>query len=182
MDQVMVRTETYFKCNADEAEFWVEKSFFSRILLPAQGRQGQETPREAVAIINTKGGLLQGGVSGGGGKRSYSGYILRAELKIFSDGRKDVSCRRKRRASAENKAISLSIKMNQVMGKPARGCFGAKYQELSFSYAMSMDRKASENIIVQLRMKNFGWEKTRHKWEKKENILNAANNWGRRMK
>lgn len=35
-------------------------------------------------------------------------------------------------------------------------CFGAEYQELSFSYDASMDIKAYENVIFQLLMKNFG--------------------------
>lgn len=41
---------------------------------------------DATVIINRRGVLYQGGIGGGKGRWSNSGYIFKAELKKFADG------------------------------------------------------------------------------------------------
>lgn len=82
-------------------------SFFNKVLPTALGRQGQEPQEVVVAIFNRMDGLYWGGVTGSDGKYSYSGYILKAQLKMFADKKNNASCGRQRKRSVGKTRLSV---------------------------------------------------------------------------
>lgn len=158
--------------------------FLTRFFQQLWGGKAKSPQEVVVAIFNRMDGLYWGGVTGSDGKYSYSGYILKAQLKMFADKKNNASCGRQRKRSVGKTRLSVwasrQIKLWVSLGEDV---FWHRISGIQFQPCCIYRYKSIWKCYLSVIHEEFELRKNEiSSKEKKYKILSNANNGGRKAK